>query len=112
MTTTNLITITESAARKIREFSDGAPEEMGLRLSIVGGGCSGLSYKMGLEPPPEDGSTDKIFEEQGVKLFIDRKSAVYLAGATIDYVEGLMQSGFSIQNPNASSTCGCGQSFH
>ena len=106
-----MITITDSAAAKIKEFSAGAPDTMGLRLSVVGGGCSGMQYKMELQDTPDDPKI-KCFDENGVHLFIDMKSALYLAGATIDYVDGLMQSGFSIKNPNAKTTCGCGQSFH
>jgi iron-sulfur cluster assembly accessory protein len=106
-----MIHVTEKAAKKIQEFMEeqGVPD-YGLRMRVVGGGCSGLQYEMGLDK--EAGKGDKVLTAHGVKVFIDMKSALYLAGAEIDYVEGLMQSGFKIHNPNARSTCGCGQSFH
>lgn len=106
-----MITITDAAASKIRELT---PEDMqdkyALRMRVVGGGCSGLQYQMGLEE--EHAPTDKVFTCNGVKVFVDMKSALYLAGAEVDYIDGLMQSGFKITNPNAKTTCGCGQSFH
>ena len=106
-----MITITNAAASKIRELT---PEEMqekyALRMRVVGGGCSGLQYQMDLEE--EQNPNDKVFVSNGVKVFIDMKSALYLAGAEVDYIDGLMQSGFKITNPNAKTTCGCGQSFH
>ena len=106
-----MITITDSAAAKIRELT---PEEMqekyALRMRVVGGGCSGLQYQMGLEE--EQNPNDKVFVSNGVRVFIDMKSALYLAGAEVDYLDGLMQSGFKISNPNAKTTCGCTQSFH
>jgi len=108
-TTTSLITITESAAQKIQEFSEGAPEGSGLQLSVRGGGCSGLMYGMEIQEVP--GEKDKVFEENGVRVFIDSKSLLYLAGAKIDYINGLLESGFHITNPNATRTCGCGSSF-
>lgn len=106
-----MINITESAATKIKELT---PSEMqdkyALRMRVVGGGCSGLQYQMGLED--EQQPNDKVFVSNGVRVVIDMKSALYLAGAEVDYVDGLMQSGFKITNPNAKTTCGCGQSFH
>jgi len=104
-----MITITESAATKIKELMPQDAVEYGLRMRVVGGGCSGLQYQMGLEEEP--GSTDKVFTSNGIKVFVDMKSALYLAGAEVDYLNGLMESGFKITNPNAKTTCGCGQSF-
>ena len=104
-----MITITESAATKIKELMPQGDVEYGLRMRVVGGGCSGLQYQMGLEEEP--GSTDKVFTSNGIKVFVDMKSALYLAGAEVDYLNGLMESGFKISNPNAKTTCGCGQSF-
>ncbi|RMF87237.1 MAG: iron-sulfur cluster assembly accessory protein [Nitrospinota bacterium] len=106
-----MITLTEKAAQKVKEFmkEQGVPD-YGLRMRVVGGGCSGLQYEMGLDKEAAPG--DRVLEFYGVKVFIDMKSALYLAGSEIDYVEDLMQSGFKINNPNAHSTCGCGQSFH
>ena len=105
-----MITITDSAASKIRELTPAdMQEKYALRMRVVGGGCSGLQYQMGLEEEP--GSTDKVFTSNGIKVFVDMKSALYLAGAEVDYLNGLMESGFKITNPNAKTTCGCGQSF-
>jgi len=105
-----MITITEAAAVKIKELMPQGDAEYGLRMRVVGGGCSGLQYQMGVEEEP--GASDKVLTSNGVKVFIDMKSALYLAGAEVDYLDGLMQSGFKITNPNAKTTCGCGQSFH
>ena len=104
-----MITITESAATKIKELMPQDAVEYGLRMRVVGGGCSGLQYQMGLEEEP--GSSDKVFTSNGIKVFVDMKSALYLAGTEVDYLNGLMESGFKITNPNAKTTCGCGQSF-
>jgi iron-sulfur cluster assembly accessory protein len=104
-----MITITKAAAVKIKELAPKENAECGLRMRVVGGGCSGLQYQMELEEAP--GAQDKVFTSNGVKVFIDRKSALYLADAELDYLDGLMQSGFKITNPNAQTTCGCGQSF-
>ena len=111
MSDTAIITITDNAAKKIKEFSEGAPEGSGLRLGITGGGCAGLEYQMGIEDQPEEGSKIKTYESNGVHIFIDPKSALYLAGSIIDYVDGLMQSGFHVENPNSRRTCGCNKSF-
>jgi iron-sulfur cluster assembly accessory protein len=106
-----MITITEAAATKIRELAPPETQaQYALRMRVVGGGCSGLQYQMGLEE--EQNPNDKVFTSNGIKVFIDMKSALYLAGAEVDYIDGLMQSGFKITNPNAKTTCGCGQSFH
>lgn len=104
------ITLTERAAEKILSFAKQVGTEWGLRVRVIGGGCSGLQYHLAIDEKPEAG--DKVIEANGVKIFIDLKSALYLAGTEIDYIEGLMESGFKITNPNAKSTCGCGQSFH
>jgi iron-sulfur cluster assembly protein len=106
-----MITITDSAAIKIKELTPAEMQEKyALRMRVVGGGCSGLQYQMGLEE--EEGPADKVFTVNGIRVFVDMKSALYLAGAEVDYLDGLMQSGFKITNPNAKTTCGCGQSFH
>ncbi len=105
------ITLTESAAKKIQDFmKQTEKEDSGLRMRVVGGGCSGLQYQLGIDEKP--GAGDKVLESNGVKIFVDLKSVLYLAGTEVDYVEGLLESGFKITNPNAKSTCGCGQSFH
>lgn len=81
----------------------------GLRVFVSGGGCSGMQYGMALEGEPRP--YDHVIEQNGVKVFVDPTSMMYLAGATIDYVDSLMGGGFSVENPNAASSCGCGHSF-
>jgi iron-sulfur cluster assembly protein len=106
---TQAIGITEQAARKIQALlaEKGMPDG-GLRVKVVGGGCSGLTYKMDIDRP-RDG--DKVFEQDGARLVVDRKSFLYLKGTELDYREELMTSGFSLHNPNVKRTCGCGSSF-
>ncbi|HLK11619.1 MAG TPA: iron-sulfur cluster assembly accessory protein [Candidatus Binatia bacterium] len=103
------IGMTDEAARKIQALvvERGLPDG-GLRVKVVGGGCSGLTYKMDVDQP-RDG--DKVFEHDGAKLLVDRKSFLYLNGTILDYTEELMSSGFNLQNPNVKRTCGCGSSF-
>lgn len=101
------ITLTENAAGKILSLVEDNPQK-GLRVKVIGGGCSGLQYKMDVDEP-RDG--DKIFELNGAKLVVDRKSFLYLNGTELDYADGLMASGFNLRNPNVKRTCGCGQSF-
>ena len=81
----------------------------GIRVGVVGGGCSGFQYSMDFENAQRDG--DSVYEQDGIKLFIDPMSSMYLQGVTIDYVVGLQGAGFKFNNPNARNTCGCGQSF-
>jgi iron-sulfur cluster assembly accessory protein len=81
----------------------------GLRVGVVGGGCSGLQYHLAFAEAPD--SDDGVFEQHGVRIFIDRASREHLAGVTVDYVTGLHGAGFKFLNPNASRTCGCGSSF-
>ncbi len=105
-----MITITDTAAEKVREIAtEEGLEGQGLRLRVIGGGCAGFNYDLYFEEEPT--SMDEAFEDQGVKLFIDPLSFQYLDGTEIDYVEGLYGSGFKFNNPNVSGTCGCGQSF-
>jgi iron-sulfur cluster assembly protein len=87
----------------------GSGTESGLRVAVLPGGCSGFQYGLNIEDQPE--SDDEIFELGGVKVFVDPFSAQYLDGVEIDYVTGMMGSGFSFRNPNASGGCGCGSSF-
>lgn len=105
-----MIKVTETAAGKIKTLldQDGRPE-FGLRMKVIGGGCSGLQYQMEFEESP--GEDDSTIEIQGVKLFVDMKSALYLSGSELDFDDGLMGSGFQIKNPNATNQCGCGESF-
>jgi iron-sulfur cluster assembly accessory protein len=81
----------------------------GIRVGVVGGGCSGFQYSMDFESAEREG--DNVFEHDGIKLFVDPMSSMYLQGVTIDYVVGLQGAGFKFNNPNARNTCGCGQSF-
>ncbi len=105
-----VVGLTPLAADKIRGLLDtkGLPD-YGLRVFVQGGGCSGLSYGMAFEDHAEEG--DEIIEQNGVRLFVDQISAMYLGGSVIDYTESLMGGGFKIENPNAISSCGCGHSF-
>jgi iron-sulfur cluster assembly protein len=104
-----MIGMTDAAAEKIQRLivEKGLPDG-GLRVKVVGGGCSGLTYKMDLDQPREG---DKVFEHAGAKLVVDRKSFLYLNGTILDYQDELMSSGFNLQNPNVKRTCGCGSSF-
>jgi iron-sulfur cluster assembly protein len=104
-----LIDITPKAVEKIRKTLEANHVEGGFRLGVVGGGCSGLSYKFKLEPQPR--ATDNIFEYDGVKVFVDPKSYEYLKGMTLDFTETLMESAFVFHNPNAKKSCSCGKSF-
>jgi iron-sulfur cluster assembly accessory protein len=108
-TQTTLVSMTSMAAEKVRELLDaeGNPA-LGLRIFVAGGGCSGLQYGMTLD---ETQDSDEIFEAQGVRILVDDMSAQYIAGSEIDYVDSLMGAGFTVNNPNAVSTCGCGHSF-
>jgi iron-sulfur cluster assembly protein len=104
-----MIGMTDQAALRIQALvaEKGIPDG-GLRVKVVGGGCSGLTYKMDLDRA-RDG--DKVFEHAGAKLVVDRKSFLYLNGTILDYKDELMSSGFNLQNPNVKRTCGCGSSF-
>lgn len=104
-----MVTITDAAAARLKELMPEDGNEHALRMRVIGGGCSGLQYQMGLEAEAKE--NDKVFTINGIKVFIDTKSALYLAGVQVDYLNGLMESGFKITNPNAQTTCGCGQSF-
>jgi len=106
-----LIEVTEPAAQRIRDLlgKEGKAESHGLRMKVVGGGCSGLRYELAFDDQIRD--VDAQIEIHGVRVILDEKSALYLAGTTLDFVDTLQESGFKIQNPNASSTCGCGESF-
>ena len=103
------VTLTERAAARIKELIAADNREgQGLRVKVVGGGCSGLQYKVDFDMPKV---TDKIFERDGAKLLVDMKSLLYLTGTELDYKDELMQSGFVFQNPNVKKSCGCGASF-
>jgi iron-sulfur cluster assembly accessory protein len=106
------LSVTESAAAEIKKFmagEEGLPETSGLRVRVVPGGCSGFQYSLNIEEESRQG--DFILDEKGVRLFVDMFSAQYLNGVQIDYVTGVMGSGFTFTNPNATGSCGCGSSF-
>lgn len=107
----DIVTITEKAATKVKEFlavERKDPAMYGFRIGVMGGGCSGFQYALGLEQAEP---LDHVSEQHGVKVIVDSMSQQYLRGAVVDYAESMMQSGFQIQNPNARGGCGCGQSF-
>jgi iron-sulfur cluster assembly protein len=105
-----MITLTPTAVGKVKEILDSQePQPEGLRISVVGGGCSGFSYSMAFENTP--GMLDKTYQFDGLKVFIDQASMLYLDGAEVDYVESMEGSGFKFNNPQVKSTCGCGSSF-
>ena len=105
-----MITVTESAATKVKELLDQEDDEsLALRVAVRPGGCSGFSYEMFFDGETADDDQSTTFGD--VKVVVDPTSAQLLVGATLDYKDGLQQTGFSIDNPNAQRTCGCGQSF-
>jgi iron-sulfur cluster assembly accessory protein len=102
--------LTSHAVAKVKEIMvQQTPQPLGLRLAVVGGGCSGFSYQMNFEN--ETNPIDKTFEFDGLRVFVDQASLMYLNGTKIDFVESLEGSGFKFDNPNVKSTCGCGSSF-
>ena len=108
-----LITVTETAASKIAALmAEENKENAGLRVFVQGGGCSGFQYGLMIEEGNGDVSADKIFESNGINLYVDPISVRYLSGAEVDFVDNLTGGGFTIRNPNAKSTCGCGSSFN
>jgi iron-sulfur cluster assembly protein len=107
-----LVEVTEPAADRIRELleKEGKQESHGLRMKVIGGGCSGLRYELAFDDQITERDTE--IDSGGVKLIIDEKSALYVSGTTLDFVDTLQESGFKMNNPNATSTCGCGESFN
>jgi iron-sulfur cluster assembly protein len=108
----NPIEVTEKAVNEIKRLQANDPQakDAMLRVKVVGGGCSGMSYKLGFDPiKPAD--NDKVIEVNGVKLAIDSKSFLFIKGMTLDFSDGLNGKGFVFDNPNATKTCGCGNSF-
>lgn len=106
-----IVQLTPAAEERVRSLLDreGKLFSHGLRVKVVGGGCSGLQYQLGFDD--QVGEADNEFKSGDVRVIVDDKSAVYLAGTVLDFVDTLQESGFKINNPNARSTCGCGQSF-
>jgi iron-sulfur cluster assembly accessory protein len=104
------VTLSDAAAGKLRELTKEEPNpQIGLRVYVYSGGCSGFRYGMMLEDQPT--SDDVTVESKGVKIYVDDQSTQYLAGSEIDYVDTLMGAGFTVNNPNAVAACGCGSSF-
>src|ERR1700682_703771 len=105
-----MVQLTDTAVTKVKEILAGQePRPSGLRISVVGGGSSGFSYSMASETQPN--MLDKTYSYDGLKVFVDQASLLYLDGAEVDYVESMEGSGFKFNNPNTKSTCGCGSSF-
>lgn len=117
-TTTNVettpkapVSLTATASSKVKEImAQQNPVPSGLRIGVVGGGCSGFSYSMSFENGA--GVMDKVYDFDGLKIYVDATSAMYLNGCVVDYVETLEAAGFKFENPNVKSTCGCGSSFN
>lgn len=107
-----MINVTENAADKINELlTEESKTGAGLRVFVQGGGCSGFQYGLMIDEGEGDAESDQVFEVHGVRLFVDPISLRYLKGAEVDFVDNSMGGGFTIKNPNAKSTCGCGSSF-
>lgn len=106
----NIVNLTDKAVEQVKSIfeKENKGEDFGLRLGVVGGGCSGLSYKIDFDTKKEK---DNVLEFDGVKVYIDLKSSIYLKGVTLDFKDGLNGKGFVFINPNAANTCGCGESF-
>lgn len=108
------ISISENARKRIDEIRGNMPDgdEAALRIGVVGGGCSGLSYKLDFDTTEAPADTnDQVFDVNGIRVLIDMRSFLYLAGTRLDYTDGLNGQGFHFVNPNASRTCSCGESF-
>jgi iron-sulfur cluster assembly protein len=106
-----MITVTDKARNKIMEIrqNDGYSNEHNIRVAVKGGGCSGLMYDLTFDANIQN--NDEVFEDKGIKILVDKKSLLYLLGTTLDFSDGLNGKGFQFINPNASRTCGCGESF-
>ncbi len=108
------ITVSEQAAQRIHQLQDeqDMPEDIKLRVGVVSGGCSGLTYELDFESGEADETNkDQVVEDHGIKLIVDMRSFLYLSGTELDYTEGLEGEGFHFHNPNATRTCSCGESF-
>lgn len=110
------ITLTEKAAGEVKKIiteqqkAGNAPEKIYLRMRVVGGGCSGFQHKLDLDPAMNE-KLDEVFEQHGVPVVIDKRSLMYLSDVTVDFHDDLNRRGFSVSNPSAKTTCGCGSSF-
>ncbi|MCC5905899.1 MAG: iron-sulfur cluster assembly accessory protein [Balneolaceae bacterium] len=107
------ITISERAAKRIQEIrqEQNIPSDVPIRVSVLSGGCSGLTYDLDFDSKKEITQEDNEFEDQGVKVVVDMRSFLYLAGTNLDYTDGLTGQGFHFHNPNAVRSCSCGESF-
>lgn len=107
------LTISDRATKRIHAIREeqNVPDDAYLRVGVVSGGCSGLTYDLDFDPNVEVEENDKVFEIDGLKILVDMRSFLYLAGTELDYTEGLNGQGFHFNNPNASRTCSCGESF-
>jgi iron-sulfur cluster assembly protein len=105
-----MVTLTDIAAEKVQHFmqSQTAEGDVGLRVGVRGGGCSGFQYALALDERHED---DHVFDSAGVRVLVDPASLRYVEGSTVDYTENFMGSGFEVSNPNVVASCGCGSSF-
>lgn len=106
-----MISITDKAKEHVAVLrsKEGYSEDYNIRVSVKGGGCSGLMYDLDFDNKTNE--ADQVFEDKGIKILVDKKSLLYLLGTTLDYTDGLNGKGFQFINPNASRTCGCGESF-
>lgn len=105
-----MITVTESAKKQaVRLMEEDGKDNLFIRVGVEGGGCSGLMYQLNFDNEMKEG--DQVFEDNGIKIVVDKKSYLYLIGTTLDYSGGLNGKGFVFKNPNADRTCGCGESF-
>lgn len=105
-----MLTLTPTAVEKVKAVMSQRGENGGLRIAVVGGGCSGYQYQMTIDK--DSNAEDKIVEQDGIRMFIDPRSLLHLNGTIVDYVESLTGAGFKFDNPNAKGTCGCGESFN
>jgi iron-sulfur cluster assembly accessory protein len=105
-----MVELTDIAATKVREFMDaqGTAGEVGLRVGVRGGGCSGFQYALALDEKREE---DHVFDSSGIRVLVDPASLRYVDGSTVDYTESFMGAGFEVSNPNVVASCGCGSSF-
>jgi iron-sulfur cluster assembly protein len=106
-----MISITDKGAEKVREFLEAQQADValaGLRVGVRGGGCSGFQYQLAFD---EQRDSDLVFEDQGLKLLVDKESLQFVSGSIIDYQESLQGAGFKVENPNVVAACGCGSSF-
>lgn len=104
-----MIILTPGAIAKVKSILAERKEENGLRITVIGGGCSGFQYQMTLDKEPR--TDDKILDMEGLKVFVDSRSLLYLNGTKVDYIDGADGSGFKFDNPNAQNACGCGDKF-